>query len=378
MSDLRLPRILFLPNESGDGLQWGFRGGLRALAERGQISGAHAVSLLRDVRSGGGESARQFVVEMIAEVQPDVVWFQHVAGAGLTPDHYRQWRQAADFVLVYQEADAFDRWRKRLPQEAADAGRAADIVYVSGTGELMSNFTRRGCTDVRWLAQGFDPDTFSVPADAGTTAETDPLDRDFDVVVVANYGSSRVPWRGHPGQKERARAITLLDRHFGERMVLYGSGWELQSAHGRVDYRAQGGAIRGAWVSAIWDFYPMEPRYFSDRLAISLATGGIHFTTLHPGYEDILPLDEGFLHAAATPELMIEAIESFLESTTPPERVELARKGRAFAAEHLSQHVITGQVVTEATALAQSRGASFSAAHGVPLVVEHERLAQGR
>ena len=125
------PVVLYLPNEAQVGDQRGYRRGLRDMVQRGVIRGAHAYSLLHFVRAGGGASARDTVPALIRDLRPDVVWLQHTTGAGLTAAHFRDWRAAGDFAMVYQEMDPFSAnepapltitWSAALPASAASRG----------------------------------------------------------------------------------------------------------------------------------------------------------------------------------------------------------------------------------------------------------------
>lgn len=262
-----------------------------------------------------------------------------MSGAGLNADHYRRWRSQGNFAVIYQESDPYGRWRNRLPREAVIAGQAADIVFTSGSGTFASNFRRHGAKDVRWLSQGYDPGSFK---------RDRTIEPASDVVVVANRGVSRVPWRGHSGAKQRETAIRLLQRYFGDRLALYGHGWDGPGVRGPVPFWDQGRAIQSGWVSANWDHYPDEPHYFSNRLPISLATGGVHVTNWHPGYEGFFPLEEGFLKVATDPEQLVDTVDGFLAATSRDERRELADKGAAWSEGHMSQYALTEQVVRSA------------------------------
>ncbi|WP_161794227.1 glycosyltransferase family protein [Demequina sediminicola] len=333
--------VLYIPNEASIGDQRGYRRGLQSLADQGFVEHVHVLSLLAAVRSGRGPKARALLDDVVLTAKPDVIWLQHIQGCGLTAAHFSRWRDAGVSCVVYQEMDPFAPVRNPLPDDAATAARHADLVLTSGAGTFVDNLRRTGAPRVEWIRQTCDIETFGA-------GDTDSWTPEFDVAVIANASRPRLPWRGHPGGRARRRFIEIASQEFGARLALYGNGWSGQSARGPVPFWEQGDALGTSWVSANWDHYPREPRYFSNRLAISLAAGGIHFTTHHPGYEDFLPVNAGFLHTADTPAELVAAIRTFLADVAPAERRALAGAGRHWARDNLDQATLPAEILERA------------------------------
>lgn len=324
-------RLLYVPNESGDFRQLGFRRPLANLSQSGLIGESSVFSLQWRIRNGGDpEQHRQDLVRHIREFQPNVVLMQHLGTTGLRPKHFTAMRSAADFELIYHEADPYSRFLHPLPAAARAAGRAADVTFTVGAGVFAENFRRSGSTDVRWASHVFEPDRYRY-----APVSTEPS-REYDVVVVANRNSPR--FRGHPNWRDRIRFVTLLQRRFGSRLAIFGRGWSGVGARGPVEFSRQNEAIRTAWVSANWDHYANEPSYFSNRLPISLAAGSIHATTGHPGYEGLFPKEtEPFLLHDRSIDGLVNAIERQLEETSPEERIHASIRAQEFAYKYYRQ-----------------------------------------
>lgn len=328
--EARNARVLYLPNERGDFRQLGMRRALAKLVEEGVIGDARIFSLLWRVREREGSAARDALHRLVETFRPDVILFQHIAGAGLVQDDYDRIRQSSGATLVYHEADPYGRFMHRLPLETRVAGSNADVVFTVGEGVFSENFRRLGASDVRWAPHTYDWETFDV------LPEQVVAEKSHDVVMIANRNTPRLWFRALPDARARRDLVALLSRRLGSRFAVYGRGWEGESAKGPLPFWRQGEAIRSAWVSANWDHYADEPLYFSDRLPISLASGTIHATSSHPGYEELFG-ELPFLIYESSVRDLVERIETRIRDSTPEDRLESARAGLEWAHVNLRQ-----------------------------------------
>jgi hypothetical protein len=317
-------KILYVPNEWGAARQSGMRRALATLLDHGLVEDVRVYSLLWRLREGGGKEAAFGLLDLAREYEPDVVLMQHLGGTGLDFEFFQAFRAGGSFRLIYHEADPYSRWKHRLPPEAQAAGRYADVVYTVGKGVFRDNFTRSGSADVRWCSSVFDPGRF------GRSTIPD-VDRPFDIVMIANRSTARTPFTGHPNSRQREQLVRLLQRRYGERFAIFGKGWDGPSAKGPIDYSKQNAAIHSGWISANWDHYANEPAYFSDRLPTTLATGSVHVTTQHPGFEEIFPESNPFIKFGASPKEIVSVIEEILCALDPDQALAAALEGQRFA-----------------------------------------------
>lgn len=329
MSTSTARRVFYVPNEAGDATQAGYRRAFADLVAARLLDEVQIFSLERRIRAGGDAAAhRADLRDAVRRFDPDLLFMQHVGATGLG---------AADFAaitgprrrFVYQEADPYTRWLHPLPRASAAAGRAADVVFTVGAGTFAANFRRAGARRIEWTPSAFDPARIEVQS-----AHTD---RDVDVVMIANRSVARV--RQLPSAGERVRFVKAAEEALGHRFALYGRDWTGPCARGPVPYSEQTRVLRTGWMSATWDHFAREPCYFSDRLAIALASGSIFATTLHPGYAAIFPsgATQDFLVTALTPERLVDAVTAYLRRTSPHQRLDAEVAARAFAWRHLRQ-----------------------------------------
>lgn len=326
----RLSRILYLPNESGRFVQRAHRRVLAGLLEAALIDDVRIVKLLHRVRVGDGPAERAELVNIVKDFKPTIILLDKPAGTGLSSRDIEAWRSEAEFVFVVADMDAYHWWSKPLPRDSRAVAPYTDIVFVPGTGLLMRNYRRAGAKDVRWNPHTYDPGTFGR---SEITVET----VTHDVVMIGNRVTSRFGrLRMMPGAVDRGRLAAELKRQFGARFSLFGTGWAEEIGWGPLPFTDQERAIRSAWVTANWDHFPAEPNYFSDRLPISLASGTVHFTTWHPGFDKLFG-ELPFLRLVRHQSDIAPAIYSYLESTSPADRINHARDARVFAAAHYPQ-----------------------------------------
>jgi hypothetical protein len=320
------PRVLYVPNEWGPHSQPGIRRTLANLLDAGLLSDVSVFSLQWRIENGGdAEQHRQDLLARVREFRPNIILMQHLGtSTGLRDEHFRAMRSIGDFDLIYHEGDPYSRYLHPLPAPAKAAGRASTVVFTVGAGVFTENFRRSGSRDVRWAPSVFEADRNRAVPDSPLGA------RRHDVVIVANRNRPRL--RGLPNWRDRIEFVSHLQQRFGERLAIYGHGWEGVGALGPVDFSLQQEAIRSAWVSANWDHFASEPKYFSNRLPISLAAGSIHATTNHRGYESVFgPRTSPFLLLGSTPRSLGDAIEKYLTVTSVSERNAAIAEGESFA-----------------------------------------------
>lgn len=322
-------RILYVPNETGEARQFGYRRAFADLLAAGLLDEVEVFSLEHRIDAGGDPAAhRADLLSAARAFRPDLLFMQHLGRTGLTRQDFS--RLTADGTpLLYQEADPYTRRVHPLPAAARDAGRAAEVVFTVGAGVFTDNFLRTGARRVEWTPSAFDPNRI----DLGEGRR----DRDVDVAIIANRGRARV--RPLPSASDRVAFIESAERLLGDRMALYGRGWTGPSARGPVAYSEQTAVLRSAWMSANWDHFAGEPCYFSDRLAIALASGSVFATTLHPGYSAVFPLDQTrrFLITSGRPQDLLARVEHWLATTSVDQRLEAEQAARDFAWSNLRQ-----------------------------------------
>jgi hypothetical protein len=321
-------RLFLVPNGTESDSQPGYLNAYRSLCEKGELDGFADFALQHEISRAGLTDAWDRLVVMARQFQPTIVIVQHLGSAGLKQSDVVQLREAAPAAkLVYYDPDPFGRSRP-LPIDARVLIAQSDVAIGCGSSGFRNVFERSGARAFAYAPNAYDPGRFGKPWSASSS-------RDYDAVVIANRNHGNVPWRRMPGWRGRMELVDLLRKRFGGRFALFGRRWGSRSSLGPVPYDEQEQAIRSAWVSANWDYFPKEAHYFSDRLPISMAAGVPFVTTWHPGYDELFPSSIG-LHAVDSPQGVVNRIECLLSL----DEEQLLCQGAAaanFAAAHMSQ-----------------------------------------
>jgi hypothetical protein len=328
MGNTKKPRVFYVPNEAGVGRQVGVRRGLTNLRTAGLISDLKIFSLeLRISLGGDPEGHRQDFIRAVNEFQPDFLLIQHPGATGLSDHHMLQIRQGNDFFLLLHEGDPHMQFFKPLPHSTREIGRHSDVVFTVGGGSFIRSFERAGAKEIKSLPHVFDPARSGPPSSPSH-------ERKNLVVMIANRGTGLV--RRPPGTQGRIQLVELLQSEFGVDFSIYGSGWNGSSARGPLDFDKQSDELHNSWMSANWDHFSTTPMYFSDRLPIALASGSIHATTYHRGYDELFG-DVPFLLSERTPRRLLHSMKSFFANTSEKERLEIEVRAAKFSEQNFRQ-----------------------------------------
>ena len=288
-------RLMYWPNEPAhlypEFTQAGGRAAFQALADDGTIA-ALAVYSYQVERATFPDAAtfERAALDAIRDFAPDILFAQHLFGTDVSADFWRRLRaEMPQVTLVYHDDDPFDRFVKRIDPATAHATAAADLVLLSGLGELAALFERHGAKTIRYMPSCFVKGRF---------AKSDPthVPKTQDIVMIGNRGTRRrLKFLYVPGGRRRAAFAKGLSDRFGTRFALYGGGWlHLAAARGSLPFFQQEEAIQSGRITANWDHFDTIDYYFSDRLPIALAAGVPHVTTYHVGYDQVFADCPGF------------------------------------------------------------------------------------
>jgi len=325
-------RLLHLPNERSKALdkrQVSARKAFEWMHDTGVLDRYDVFSFLLEAeRPGGTQAARQRLLALAEEVQPDLLFWQHNTEFDVSPAFLKQLKGVSSRPkLVYHDEDPYGHYIKPMPGPMRTLLAASDLAFLGGTGAFFDLARKYGATDVCFAPHCFDAIRYGRPW-------TPTTQREVDIVMIANFGATRIPGRLFPGAGKRRRLVDALTDEWGARFALYGSGWgDRVSARGRAPFLDQEKAIRTGWVSVNWDHFDHVPFYHSNRLPISLAAGVPHVTSRHQGY-NILFGDCPSLFCVDSVGEAVDVVRYLL--SLPPSRLNaLGQAGRDFAYAHL-------------------------------------------
>lgn len=344
------PRLLYLPNESKEGDQVGPRSVFDTMLKEGRLSAYEAFSLLYEANK---EASREATLErwysLAAEFQPDIVLVQHVGDFYIPKRFLAQIKQLNSRpMLVYHEGDVYGRLRKRLPKAVKAIAKEAELVFLVGLGNHATLFRRHGAQNVVHVTTFADKRRFAV--DWTPTA-----DREFDVVMVGNRITSRLPFLRMPGSTRREKLAVELSKLMGDKFAVFGSGWEkFKFARGTVPFEDQSAILRRSWITVGWNHFDRVPFYFSNRLPIALMSGVAHVTNYQPGYEKMFTDGDQLLLARS----VNEAVQTvnYLLSLPREDLIRLGLRGRDFAIEQLSAEAVFSSILDRTIEVRNKKG----------------------
>ena len=110
---------------------------------------------------------------------------------------------------------------------------------------------------------------------------------EFDVVMIGNRPTSRVPFKTMPGLRRRTELVRMFEAKLGRRFAVFGLGWRGPCARGPVQFTQQGvvysKARFGVGINNLHAAY-----YFSNRLPIAMSCGAVMLHNFEPGMGEVL------------------------------------------------------------------------------------------
>jgi hypothetical protein len=341
-------RVMYWPNEPAhlypEGAQSGGRLAFDGMALDGTIAELSTYSFLRErARHASPDEFERAALEAVRAFAPDILFVQHLVGSGIEEAFWTTLRrEVRKMTIVYHEDDPFDRFSKRIDRSTRAILPVADLVLLSGLGDLAALFAANGARNIGYMPSCFDEPRF---------ARHDPTKalKQYDIVMIGSEGRrQRLKFAYLPGGRRRAKLATQLSNAFGSRFVLHGRGWAANpSARGAIPFASQEAAIQSGRISANWDHFDHIDYYFSDRLPISLAAGVPHVTTYHAGYDRLFGTCPG-LYACAS---VKEAVDTcrWLLSRNDDALMEEGLCARTWAFAHLEAQLVFRNALEQAT-----------------------------
>lgn len=332
-------KLLYLPNEGVRGDQYGPRAAFESMVKEGLLSDCHVFSYLCEARENGGdEKTLKRLYEVVNQFRPDIIIWQHIGRFPVTREFIEKLKSTDTRpTIAYQEGDVFGRWTKRPTVAMRELASAADVVFLVGLGELAKMFMKCGAKKILYAPHSVDTQRFGKPWEPS-------LSREYDVVMIGNRITSRIPFLRIPGACERERLALKLGELFGTRFAVFGKGWEgFPASQGPIPFQEQENVSRKAWLSISWDHFDKTPFYFSDRLPISLMSGVPHITNYQPGYENLFSNGQQLFFASSVG----NAVDMVLYLLSKPRNylIEFGQKAQEWTRGKLTSRIVYKDMV---------------------------------
>lgn len=338
------PRVLYLPNEEellGDNQQVGGRTAFAEMAADGSIGELKVYSFLGEYYAGGrkAEQSRSQLLEQVRAFQPDILYWAHPQDYPITDELLNAIRSCgSDPLLVYHEADPYDRYYKTLRDPQRRLYRASDVFFTVGLGEGRRLFEDLGPHRHIYHSPTYtEKERFAQPP-AGQIGSR------HDAVMIGNI-AKRLRVFKHPGSAERVQLAKGLTRLFGDRFASFGKGWPAGTNNcGPLRHVQQRELLQSSRMSLIWEHFPNYTFYYSDRLPIALSAGVPFITSTRPGYDTLFPNVPGFFHVATVEDAL--DVACYLRGLPIEAIEEMGAGARMWAVANLDASVIFRKIFT--------------------------------
>ena len=110
---------------------------------------------------------------------------------------------------------------------------------------------------------------------------------EFDVAMIGNCPTSRIPLKTMPGLRWRIELARMFEARLGRRFAIFGLGWRGLCAQGPVELARQGAAYSRARLG-VGNNNLHAAYYFSNRLPIAMSCGAVMLHNFEPGMSEVL------------------------------------------------------------------------------------------
>lgn len=277
-------RLFHLLNEVNEGDQVGPRDSAFKLLKQNKIHGYYPFSfLVEEKKTSNWENVLQEIINKIIEFKPNIILASHIGNHFFPEWFFSHLESGLGYkpLYAYDERDVFGIIRKPVPKAVIQYLRKCDAIFLVATGDYAKRLKKYTKGVVYYL-----PNVVSLKTFDKSWKPT--YDRLFDVVMIANNYSSKLPLLSMPGVNDRKILANKLHSKFGDKFGLFGSGWEGKAKNlGPIKFNDQVEIIRHSWLSIGYDHFPDYDLYFSNRLPIAMISGVLHVTKKKPGLENL-------------------------------------------------------------------------------------------
>lgn len=330
-------RILNLLNGS-EGSQFGMEDGFQFLKQSGRIEAVYNFYYSEFYKKNNLSVTLGKIKEIAVTIDANVIIIFHVGNCPIPKEFYRELKSLKSKpILVCDEHDGFEKFRKPLPKATQIAMSEAHIISLCGLGSIVSLIPKNDRYKII-----FTPHLTSIQRFDKQWTPT--RTRKYDVIMIGNRIKSKIPFKSLTGTCEREKLVKMLGNCYQERFAVYGRGWDgFTGNKGPIDFKKQIETIRESWLTIGFDHCTGMSFYFSNRLPISMFAGVAHVCHYHLGYELLFEQGKDLFWFKSLNEAI--DITRMMLSRGPSYLIKLGIDGRKKAIECFSPEVVWGDFV---------------------------------
>jgi hypothetical protein len=278
-----LANVLIVLNESPRGSHPDVFEAFEDLVTEGLVARFDGYPFLARRKEGASDEViTQEIMALLREGGHDLVVWMHTGSLDISSgalDAIQALPQRP--AMVYWEGDSYHPIYKPVPRPMLKIMSRCGDVYIPCGGPVVRSLRAAGVREPRYAPSCTSGRRFPLvwKADA---------ERTHDVVMIGNRATSRIPFKRMPGARRREQLVRALERRYGARFALYGSGWTGPSARGSCRFDEQAAVYERATV-AVGVNNSTYPLVFSNRLPIAMACGIPLVYSSNPRFSEVFP-----------------------------------------------------------------------------------------
>lgn len=305
-------RLLYLPNEIYEGQQIGYRRALCKLVDSNHLSAVKFFSFQAQARLRKWELVLSDLIACIEDFKPTHILFGNTSKYDFGESFFKSVKNVLGYdpQYVMDQRDAFGRFAKPIPSSMLRlAAQCQHVFLVTDGGYMWSVFKKHVKGQLHYLGHVADIERLRI----GANDELSFRELDFDIVMIANFSPSKIPFKSMPGVKERLRIASHLYEIYGDRFAVFGTGWRnYPFAWGPIAFEDQIRVLEKSRMSIGMDHFYDYSKYYSDRLPIALFSKKPHISYRTPGVDALFKENEEVIYFSSLNEL-IQKIDFVLE-----------------------------------------------------------------
>ena len=231
-------------NESVEGSHDDVHRALAELVAAGQLTAYRVYAF--PARLEQGLQPHEIAAEIVAEavdLLPTVILWSHTGHLSIDHACLKRLRSLPSRpAMGYWDGDMYQTPYKPFPRQALMLARACDVVFLPGMNDFVRGLRRSGARDIRYV-----PSTTDLGRFGGARALRGRRECEFDVAMIGNRHTSRVPFKTMPGLRWRIELAKMFEAKLGQRFAIFGYGWRGSCAQGPVGFTEQGTAYSSAF-----------------------------------------------------------------------------------------------------------------------------------
>ena len=267
-------KILFLSQGKKIDDHPGWNDALVKLKQEGYIKDFTNIPYLGYAKKHGWDAFYNKVIELSKNEGFDVVYFHyfHKKGKPSPKDCINSLKKLPNAPIVITSAgDPFsDNWMlPDYPMDFKEASILADITFSTQMGKAADKMNKWGAKNIVYT-----PNSMCQVRFEAHQINYEQHNFDFDVVFVGSNNSARNPFsRNLIAASKRKKLVMALYEKFGNRLGLFGNGWDLPCAQGFAPFNKQQETFQKGRIIVGGNPYSYSDYYSSNRIFFEISSG---------------------------------------------------------------------------------------------------------